>query len=107
MDLNLKRSSSFILIEANNGNREQDRQVCKWMISEVKELLKELRGSYEYVSSLEEDSSRLREICEDFRLNKLSVLQNLQYNYTNELNFLRDIGGEVSNYPRYLTKSKK
>ncbi len=107
MDLNLRRSSDFILIEANNGNRGQDRQVSNWMMSEVKEFLNDAKIFYEYISSLEEDSSRLTEICEDFKSNKLSVLQSIQHNYINELNFIRDIGGDVSNYTRYLSKLRE
>lgn len=107
MNSKLDICSRILFIEENNGNRGQDRQVRKWMISEVKEFLDDSRILYNYVSSLQENSSKLKEFCEDFKSNKLSTLQNLQYNYTNELNFLKDIGGDVSNYPKYLTKPKK
>lgn len=99
--------SNLILIEVQNQYYVQDRQVRKWMMDEVKEFLDKSKIFYEYVSSLEKNPSELKEICDEFRSNKLSVLQDMENKYINELSFLRDIGGDVSNYPKYLTKSKK
>jgi hypothetical protein len=102
-----KHTNLITLVGRCNNNTLQDRQVRKWMISEVKQFLEDSRIFYNRISSLENNSLELKGICNDFNLNKIAILQNLQYNYTNELNFLKDVGGDVSNYPRYLTKPKK
>lgn len=104
MALNLKRSSNFILIEANNGHLTQDRKVSEGMASEVKVFLNDAKAFYENIASLEENCSEIEKTYCVFRSDKTSILQEIQYNYINELNFLRDIGGDVSNYPKYLSK---
>ena len=77
------------------------------MISEVKQFLDDSKIFYDSISSLESNSPKLKGICNDFNLNKVAILQNLQSNYINELNFLRDIGADISNYPKYLFKLRE
>lgn len=107
MRLSSKEQYNLLILESQERCRVQDRQVRNGMISKIKEFLDDVQIAYNEICSLEDNLQELKENYLSIGFNKSKTLQQMQQDYINELNFLRDIGGDVSNYPKYLSKLRE
>ncbi len=103
INFNTALDTKLILLEALRDYGNQDRQVSRDLIREVNGALGDYIAFYRVIRLLEHEPSELKDLCNHFNSSKENILKDMQENYSNELNFLKNIGGNYSPYPMSLS----
>ena len=91
-----------IIDNAFRSYKFQDKLICRNTSEIVEEFLINSIDFYNDFYFLDENDPRCKQICSIFGYNKENILKYLKENYQIQLSLLKEIGGDVSEYPRNL-----
>jgi len=80
----------------------QDRSLGKEIFPKIEEFLINSIELYPNIYFLDENDPKSKQICTCFRYNKKEILSFLKQNYQDQLFLLKNMGGDISDYPNDL-----
>lgn len=100
--MSISEEHQKIINNAFKRYKSQDRLIGRDTLDIIGEFLINSIEFYQDFYFLDENDPKCKKICSVFGYNKENILRHLKENYQIQLSLLKDIGGDISEYPRNL-----